>query len=70
MGTKLDQLRKRLRTIYCLREASALLSWDQETCLPRGRRRTRRAAQPVRRPRPLRGREATMGSRPGGQGSG
>lgn len=36
MATRLDQLKKRLRTVYCLREASALLSWDQETGMPPG----------------------------------
>ncbi len=36
MGTRMDELKKRLRTIYCLREASALLSWDQETGMPAG----------------------------------
>jgi len=36
MGIRMDELKKRLRTIYCLREASALLSWDQETGMPAG----------------------------------
>lgn len=36
MAEKLEALKKRLRMIYCVREASSVLSWDQETGMPAG----------------------------------
>ena len=36
MGENLEALRQRLRKIYCVREAAAVLSWDQETGMPSG----------------------------------